>query len=172
MLLFGQLVTPVCIVLPKSEGKCMFSVENVWRYNEKKLTRYEKNIDFGINNGGNGWKLSGFNDLKFNIYGTDNTGEIARWEAARKERKYPFKAKIVLGKEYKGKINIIYRGKIDDGDFSKDIKTKELVVGENELVLNYQNYCCIDKTDNCFESLIGLESLSDKDAMLKIEQVK
>ncbi len=172
MMLLGQLVTPICIVLPKSDGKCMFSAENIWRYDANKVSRYERKIDFGINNGGNGWRLSGFNDLKFNIYGTDKTGEIARWENARKSRIYPFKAKIALEQEYKGKVKISYRGNINNGDFSKEIRTKELFIDNDETIINYQNYKCADKTDNCFESLIGIDSLSDKEAVLKIEKVK
>lgn len=162
----------LCIILPKSDGRCMFSAENIWRYDANNVTRYERKIDFGINNGGSGWRLSGFNDLKFNIYGMDKTGDIARWENARKNRTYPFKAKVVLGKEYAGKVKIIYKGKINEGEYSSEIKEQELLVNKEGLTVKYQNYKCVDKTDNCFESLVGLESLSDKEAVLKIEKLK
>jgi len=163
----------------------MFSNENIWQYNPKNLTRFEKRINFGIDNGGDGWRLSGFNNSEFNIYKGREAEDWIIWGNMRTNRTYPFKAKFTLNHDHQDylknklkiknlNIKVSYLGKINDGEFKSEKTSQEYTLNGDDWILNYQNYTCINNkniknTDDCLEIARQVNAISHNKSVLIVE---
>ncbi len=180
LLLNNKKPVSLCLTLPKNNGECMFSQENIWKYDRVRVSRFERNIDFGRVEG-NDWRLSGFNDLKFDIYNQEN-GDLNWnvWDRMRKERNYPFKAIFIIKSEElsamaeKLKVSnldfrVSYKGKLNDGEYFEDGNVRDLAVDrDKDFRLSYQNYTCVDDSGDCLEDVSKVKSIKHDDASLYV----